>query len=139
MIFILFLLYCIHVTATEETLWESAFGQTRDMSFSGISTFAHLPHEKCLTSKTSFDIGIIGFPFDTSVSYRPGARFVDNPKSTILNVAIRFGPQGIRIGSRRLRFSNGWSHHWGINPYDESISVVDCGDVHLSRRICDFF
>jgi agmatinase len=41
--------------------------------FSGISTFAHLPHVKCLTAQdVEFDIGIIGVPFDTAVSYRPG-------------------------------------------------------------------
>lgn len=44
-----------------------------DWGFSGISTFAHLPHVKCLTQpETPFDIGIIGAPFDTAVSYRPG-------------------------------------------------------------------
>jgi hypothetical protein len=41
--------------------------------FSGISTFAHLPHVRCLTAQdVEFDIGIIGVPFDTAVSYRPG-------------------------------------------------------------------
>jgi len=41
--------------------------------FTGISTFAHLKHVKCLTHPYEpFDIGIIGAPFDTSVSYRPG-------------------------------------------------------------------
>jgi len=44
-----------------------------DWGFSGISTFAHLPHVKCLTQpETAYDIGIIGAPFDTAVSYRPG-------------------------------------------------------------------
>ena len=46
-----------------------------DWGFSGISTFAHLPHVKCLTQpETAYDIGIIGAPFDTAVSYRPGKR-----------------------------------------------------------------
>ncbi len=41
--------------------------------FSGISTFAHLPHVKCLTvPDVEFDIGVVGVPFDTAVSYRPG-------------------------------------------------------------------
>jgi hypothetical protein len=41
--------------------------------FSGISTFAHLNYEKCLTKPdTLFDIAILGVPFDTAVSYRPG-------------------------------------------------------------------
>jgi len=37
------------------------------------STFAHLPHVKCLTHpEESFDIAVLGCPFDTAVSYRPG-------------------------------------------------------------------
>lgn len=41
--------------------------------FSGVSTFAHLQHTKCLTTTdTLFDIAILGVPFDTAVSYRPG-------------------------------------------------------------------
>ena len=44
--------------------------------FQGIATFAHLEHFQCLIeSEKQFDIGIIGVPFDTAVSYRPGARF----------------------------------------------------------------
>jgi len=44
-----------------------------DWGFSGISTFAHLPHVKCLTTPGNpYDIGILGAPFDTAVSYRPG-------------------------------------------------------------------
>jgi hypothetical protein len=41
--------------------------------YSGISTFGHLPHLTCLTEfEESFDIAIVGAPFDTAVSYRPG-------------------------------------------------------------------
>lgn len=47
-----------------------------DWGFSGISTFAHLPHTRCLQAPDeAFDIAILGVPFDTAVSYRPGARF----------------------------------------------------------------
>ncbi|PVF93832.1 Arginase/deacetylase [Serendipita vermifera] len=87
------------------------------MPFSGITTFAHLPTFPCLDIKKPFDIAIVGYPFDTAVSYRPGARF---------------GPHGIRDGSRRLRTLNGWSLHWEMNPYDGSVSVVDCGDVPIT-------
>lgn len=49
--------------------------QNLQWAFSGISTFAHLKHIKCLTSPYEpFDIGIIGCPFDTAVTYRPGMR-----------------------------------------------------------------
>ena len=44
-----------------------------DWAFSGISTFAHLPYIKCLSDPdVEFDIAVIGAPFDTAVSYRPG-------------------------------------------------------------------
>ncbi|CCA73272.1 related to agmatinase [Serendipita indica DSM 11827] len=87
------------------------------MAFSGITTFAHMPNTACLIDPLPFDIGIIGFPFDTAVSYRPGARF---------------GPKAIRDGSRRLRTSNGWSMHWKVNPYDGTVALSDCGDVPIT-------
>lgn len=99
----------------DSTPWQNAYGiRQSDSPFSGPLTFAHLPHEDCLTTHTPFDIAIVGFPFDTAVSYRPGARF---------------GPQGIRVGSRRLRRINGWDPAWNINPYDGTAMMVDCGDV----------
>jgi hypothetical protein len=50
-------------------------------AFAGITTFAHLPFINCLhpvyaeESKEKFDIAIVGAPFDTSVTYRPGYVF----------------------------------------------------------------
>lgn len=47
-------------------------------AFVGITTFAHLPFINCLhpiyteEAKEKFDIAIVGAPFDTSVTYRPG-------------------------------------------------------------------
>lgn len=87
-------------------------------SFSGISTFAHLPHFKCLTEpEGSFDIGIIGAPFDTAVSYRPGARF---------------GPRSIRANSARQISFRSFNARAGINPYTSWAKVVDCGDISAS-------
>lgn len=44
-------------------------------SFSGIASFAHLKPVKCLIEpQERYDIAIIGAPFDTAVSYRPGKR-----------------------------------------------------------------
>ena len=61
---------------------QSMFGGHQDdefmTAFAGITTFAHLPFINCLhptypeESKEKFDIAIIGAPFDTSVTYRPG-------------------------------------------------------------------
>ncbi|KAL9613564.1 MAG: hypothetical protein Q9167_001897 [Letrouitia subvulpina] len=76
-------------------LWYQTFnnipgdgGTQADSVFSGISTFGRLPYFPCLASdEQKYDIAFIGAPFDTGTSYRPGARF---------------GPTGIRQGSRRL-------------------------------------
>ena len=56
--------------------WLTEFGPTPDLSFSGVNTFAHLPTAKCLMEPDkAFDIAVLGVPFDSAVSYRPGARF----------------------------------------------------------------
>lgn len=89
-----------------------------DYGFSGISTFAHLPHIRCLTNpEEKFDIGIIGAPFDTSVSYRPGARF---------------GPRAIRASSARQTSFRSFNHRAGINPYTSWARIVDCGDIPIT-------
>ena len=53
--------------------------------YGGIATFAHLPQ---ISEVTDVDVAIVGVPFDTGVSYRPGARF---------------GPNHVRESSRLLR------------------------------------
>ncbi|KAI9675312.1 MAG: hypothetical protein M1817_001215 [Caeruleum heppii] len=87
-------------------------------AFSGISTFAHLPYEKCLTRpEKRFDIAIVGAPFDTAVSYRPGARF---------------GPRAIRTASARQTTFRGFNPRAGINPYRSWASILDCGDIPIT-------
>ncbi|USP74357.1 uncharacterized protein yc1106_01631 [Curvularia clavata] len=89
-----------------------------DWGFSGISTFAHLPHTRCLTHpETTYDIAILGAPFDTAVSYRPGARF---------------GPRAIRAGSARQTSFRGFNPRAGLNPYTSWAKVVDCGDIPIT-------
>ncbi|KAK5679555.1 hypothetical protein LTS10_008376 [Elasticomyces elasticus] len=76
--------------------------------FQGIASFAHLPQADCFSDAAdeTFDIAIVGAPFDLGVTYRPGARF---------------GPSGARMGSRRLSQAMGWRHDWA--------KIVDCGDI----------
>ncbi|KAF2472224.1 Arginase/deacetylase [Lindgomyces ingoldianus] len=89
-----------------------------DWGFSGISTFAHLPHTRCLSHpETDYDIGIIGAPFDTAVSYRPGARF---------------GPRAIRAGSSRQTSFRGFNPRANLNPYTSWAKIVDCGDIPIT-------
>ncbi|KAG9119109.1 hypothetical protein FRC07_006038 [Ceratobasidium sp. 392] len=100
--------------------WAQKYGTQFDMAFSGPLAFAHLPYLKCLDTENEsqlFDIAILGMPFDSAVSYRPGARF---------------GPHGIRSGSRRISPRRGYTTAWGYNPYMHGdIIVKDCGDVPI--------
>jgi guanidinobutyrase / D-arginase len=75
--------------------------------FAGPSTFARLPR---LDQVERADVAIVGVPFDTGVSYRPGARF---------------GPIAVRQASRLLR-----GYHPGLDvmPF-ASQQVVDAGDI----------
>ncbi|KAE8163334.1 arginase family-domain-containing protein [Aspergillus tamarii] len=89
-----------------------------DWGYSGISTFGHLPHKRCLADPSiPFDIAVLGIPFDTAASYRPGARF---------------GPRAIRAASNRHLPSRGFSPYAGINPYMSWAQVLDCGDIPVT-------
>ncbi|KAK2069632.1 hypothetical protein P8C59_004190 [Phyllachora maydis] len=105
-----------------QALWYNAIpgdgGTQADSVFSGISTFGRLPYHPCLTDgHASYDIALIGAPFDTGTSYRPGARF---------------GPSGIRQGSRRLNLYGGYNVPLDTNPFDSWAAVLDCGDIPVT-------
>jgi agmatinase len=78
--------------------------------YTGIRTFARLPH---VTDTAGVDVAVVGAPFDTATSYRPGARF---------------GPEGIRAGSTLLR-----PYHpaMGIEVWGAQ-TVVDWGDIAIT-------
>ena len=75
--------------------------------FAGPATFARLPG---LGEVDRWDVAIVGIPFDTGVTYRPGARF---------------GPGAIRQGSRLLR---AYDPSLDVEPFFLQ-QVVDAGDV----------
>ncbi|TFK41888.1 arginase family-domain-containing protein [Crucibulum laeve] len=104
--------------SSKEQTWLEKYGQQIDQTFSGPLSFSHLPYHRCLEDESvDFDIAILGMPFDTAVTYRPGARF---------------GPYAIRSGSRRQREARGYTIAWGNNPYDQGVKILDCGDVPVS-------
>ncbi|WP_188587307.1 agmatinase [Gordonia jinhuaensis] len=74
------------------------------------STFARLPR---LDQVSDADVHIVGLPFDTGVSYRPGARF---------------GPGHIRASSKLLRPYN---QSMDISPFANQ-QVADCGDLGIN-------
>lgn len=98
--------------------WLEKYGPQIDQPFSGPLSFSHVPYSRCLEDDSAnFDIALLGMPFDTAVTYRPGARF---------------GPYAIRSGSRRQRETRGYTLSWGINPYTLGYKIMDCGDVSAS-------
>ena len=76
--------------------------------YAGAATFARLPR---IDEVGSFDVALLGAPFDGGVSFRPGARF---------------GPSAIRQASRHLRPA--YHPMQDISPYGV-IQAVDAGDV----------
>ena len=76
--------------------------------FAGASTFARLPQ---IDAVGDYDIAILGVPFDSGTSYRPGARF---------------GPLEIRTSSRHLRPA--FHVELDAAPFKQ-VQVVDAGDV----------
>jgi len=83
---------------------------TRVPRYGGPPTFARLPR---LDEVSRADVTVVGLPFDTGVSYRPGARF---------------GPGHIRAASKLLR-----PYHPGLGatPFG-SQQVADAGDLGLN-------
>lgn len=97
---------------------------TRVPRFAGPATFARLPR---IDEVSRADVAILGIPFDTGVSYRPGARF---------------GPGHIRASSKLLRPYNPAQDVFpfgaqqvadagdlGVNPFDldQAIADIDAG------------
>ena len=78
--------------------------------FAGHSTFARLPR---IEDVPDFDIAVVGVPFDSGVTYRPGARF---------------GPSYVRQGSRLLRPYN---PALDVQPF-RGQQVVDAGDIAVN-------
>ncbi|KAH9031856.1 Arginase/deacetylase [Lactarius hengduanensis] len=98
--------------------WSEKYGSQNDLPFTGPLAFSHLPYHRCLEDASPvFDVAVLGMPFDTSVTYRPGARF---------------GPTGIRVGSRRIHGQRAWSLSWGLDPYQQGLKIIDCGDVPVN-------
>src|SRR6266699_5431609 len=78
--------------------------------YAGEAPFARLPR---IDAVSHADVAVLGVPFDSGVSYRPGARF---------------GPSHIRESSRLLRPYN---PALGVSPF-ASLQVMDAGDVAVN-------
>jgi len=83
---------------------------TRVPRFAGPATFARLPR---IDEVSDVDVAVVGVPFDSGVSYRPGARF---------------GPAHVRASSRLLRPYNPAAD---VEPFAAQ-QVVDAGDLAVN-------
>ncbi|KAJ9607587.1 hypothetical protein H2200_007665 [Cladophialophora chaetospira] len=108
-----------------ERQYESSLNSQKDAfaefeKYAGLTTFANLPWVHCLSPEEhvdGYDIAFLGAPFDTGTTARPGARF---------------GPTGIRQGSRRIGAPMAWSAYTHENTFLEWARIVDCGDAPLT-------
>ena len=80
---------------------------SRTPRFAGPPTFALLPRRD---EVSRCDVAVVGVPFDSGTSYRPGARF---------------GPAAVRQGSRLLR---PWNPGLEVAPFGAQ-QVADAGDI----------
>ena len=90
--------------------------------YAGLTTFANLPWVHCLSpdadaEDVKYDIAFLGAPFDTGTTGRPGARF---------------GPSGIRQGSRRIAPPFSWDAYTHENSFKSWARIVDCGNAPLT-------
>jgi agmatinase len=84
--------------------------------FTGVRTFAglaHVPLERLSADPGDTELAVIGAPFDTATSWRPGARF---------------GPEAIRSASVMLR---PWHPQHGVEVLRAG-AVLDAGDVAIT-------
>jgi agmatinase len=83
---------------------------SRAPRYTGVRTFARCP---LVEDPAGVDVAVLGAPFDTATSYRPGARF---------------GPEAIRAGSTLLR-----PYHpaLGVDVF-AGRSVADLGDLDVT-------
>lgn len=106
----------VNANLKEPQSWLAKYGKQVDLGYTGPLAFSHLEYARCLEDQSvDYDVAVLGMPFDTATSFRPGARF---------------GPQGIRVGSRRQHAQRAYSLAWGRDPF-AGIKVMDCGDVRL--------
>jgi agmatinase len=86
---------------------EDLYGTTSEPTYGGALSFMRRKYTRDLAG---VDVAVVGVPFDSATTNRPGARF---------------GPRAIRAASTILA----WEKSYGMkfDPFDR-LAVVDCGD-----------
>jgi len=85
-------------------------GTTPEPTYGGVTSFMRRKYTKDVTGA---DVAVLGVPFDTATTNRPGARL---------------GPRAIRSASTIMA----WERPYGMefDPFDK-LAVVDAGDAHF--------
>ncbi len=81
-----------------------------EMFYSGALSFCR---RKYVYDLDGVDVAVMGVPFDTSVTNRPGSRF---------------GPRAVRAASTNLAWARAWPS--SFDPF-ERLAVGDWGDIHI--------
>ena len=83
-----------------------------EMFFSGATSFCR---RKYVRDLDGVDVAVVGVPFDTSVTNRPGSRF---------------GPRAVRTASTNLAWARAWPS--SFDPF-QRLAVGDWGDIHIEH------
>ena len=81
----------------------------QEVTYAGVPSFLRRPYRKDLSD---VDVAVVGVPFDTATTNRPGTRF---------------GPRGIRTASVALAFEEK-VYGWDFHPVSE-MKIADHGDL----------
>jgi agmatinase len=100
------------IAGDQAFLREDKRGTHSEAMYAGALSFMRRRYTRDLTG---VDVAVMGIPFDSSVSNRPGTRL---------------GPRGIRAASAMIAWSKPWP--WPIDPY-EALTVIDYGDCALDN------
>jgi len=101
--------------------WDNAFTAKSNRgavehspSYAGAQSFLRRRFSRDLEG---VDVAVVGVPFDTATSNRPGARF---------------GPRGMRAASSLMSWTRPWP--WDIDPL-EALAIVDYGDCQFDYGV----
>ena len=89
---------------------ENLRGTTPEPTYGGVTSFMRRKYSKDMAG---VDVAVLGVPFDTATTNRPGARF---------------GPRAIRNASSCIAWERPYAMEF--DPFDK-LAVVDAGDAHF--------
>ncbi len=89
---------------------QDVYGRWPEMTYGGALSFLRRRYSRDLAG---IDVAVSGIPYDSAVTYRPGARL---------------GPRAIRAASVQLAELKAFP--FGFDPFD-TLAVVDCGDCTI--------